>query len=97
MITERLQKYSKPVFLAGDLNTEPNSAEINNLIKDWIILSNPARPTFPANHPDRCIDYIMTKKSSRPKVKVAACEVVNEPMASDHLPVWVKVIVDANR
>jgi endonuclease/exonuclease/phosphatase family metal-dependent hydrolase len=97
MITERLQKYSKPVFLAGDLNTEPNSEEISHLIKDWNIISNPARLTFPANHPDRCIDYIMIMKSSMPKVKVADSKVVNEPMASDHLPVWVKVILNANR
>lgn len=94
MITERLRKYSKPVILAGDLNAQYNSKEINELINDFIIITDPAKPTFPANHPDRCIDYILTMKSSSDKVKVIGNEVINEPMASDHRPVLVKVIVE---
>ncbi len=97
MIAERLQKYSKPVFLAGDLNSEPNSTEISNLQHDFNILSEPSKPTFPADRPNICIDYILIKKSTSQKVKVTASEVANEPVASDHRPIWVKVMVEGNR
>jgi endonuclease/exonuclease/phosphatase family metal-dependent hydrolase len=94
MIAEKLQKYSKPLFLAGDLNALPNSTEIKNLLNDFIIISNPSIPTAPADHPKICIDYILTKKSADQKVKVLASEAVNEHVTSDHLPVWVKVVLE---
>lgn len=93
MIAEKLQKYSKPLFMAGDLNAEPNSTEIKNLQNDFIIISNPSDPTIPADHPKKCIDYILTKKTDGQKVKTIASEVVNEPVTSDHLPIWVNLTV----
>jgi endonuclease/exonuclease/phosphatase family metal-dependent hydrolase len=93
MIAEKLQKYSKPVFLAGDLNSQPNSKEIALLKKDFTILNDPSKPTFPADHPDRCIDYLLAKKNPGQSIKMIASEIVEEPLASDHRPVWVKVKV----
>ena len=97
MIAEKLQKYKKPVFLAGDLNAQINTSEMNNLLHDFTIITDPSKPTFPADRPNRCIDYILIKKSTGRKVKVIASDAVNEPVASDHLPVWVKVAVERNR
>ena len=93
LIAEKLQKYSKPLFLAGDLNAVPNSKEITNLLNDFTILNNPLTPTIPSSQPKKCIDYILVKKQSGINVNVIASEVVNEPVASDHRPVWVKVEV----
>jgi endonuclease/exonuclease/phosphatase family metal-dependent hydrolase len=93
MIAEKLNKYNKPLFLAGDLNAVPNSTEMNNLLNDFIVITDSTKPTIPADRPNKCIDYILTKKSTSQKVKVIASEVVNEPTASDHRPLWVKVTV----
>jgi len=93
IITQMTAKYSKPVFLAGDMNAEPNSVEINNLSKNWTILSNPAQFTIPADRPDKCIDFIMLKNNDKIQVKVVNGKVENEPVASDHLPVWTEVVV----
>ncbi|MFA5326342.1 MAG: endonuclease/exonuclease/phosphatase family protein [Prolixibacteraceae bacterium] len=94
IIANAVKKYSKPVFLAGDLNTEIGSTEMKNLLKDWLIINNPSQPTIPANVPKKCIDFVLVKKNPNYKVKIVQSVVGNEPVASDHLPVWVKVVVN---
>ena len=95
LIKQKTAKYdSKPVFLAGDLNASPNSAEIKDLSQTWALLSDPTQPTFPSNNPKSIIDYIYLKPSSKYKHTVIEKQVVNEPMASDHRPLWVVVKID---
>ena len=53
---------TKPLFLAGDMNAEPESGFIKKLQKDFQILSNPKQHTFPAPDPKETIDYIATLK-----------------------------------
>ena len=84
-------KYTKPVFLAGDLNTNPRSPVIDALSKNWQILSDTTKMTIPANKPVNCIDYIMVRKQDKYRIKVLDRAVGDEPVASDHLPVWVQV------
>ncbi|HAQ18668.1 MAG TPA: metallophosphoesterase [Prolixibacteraceae bacterium] len=96
IINHLVSKYEKPVFLAGDLNAEANSPEILKLSGDWQILNDHFYPTFPANKPVECIDFIMSKKTERFQFKVIESSVEDEPVASDHLPVWVKVVVISN-
>lgn len=84
-------KYSKPVFLAGDLNAVSGSAEIQNLEQNWLIMNDPKQPTFPANDPKACIDFILAKKDKKYEFKSVKSLVENEPVASDHLPVCVEV------
>ncbi|MGF7230555.1 endonuclease/exonuclease/phosphatase family protein [Arachidicoccus sp.] len=84
-------KYTKPVFLAGDLNSNPNSPAIEALSKKWQLLSDTSKLTIPANHPVDCIDYIMALKQKKYSFKVLEAVVGNEPVASDHLPVCVKL------
>ena len=91
LIANAVKKYAKPVFLAGDLNAEISSTEMTNMAKDWQILNNPSHPTIPANAPRKCIDFVLMKKSDNYKVGVIKSVVENEPVASDHLPVWVTV------
>ena len=82
----------KPVFLCGDLNAEPGSETLQALLQDWELLS-PADPTFPAESPNICIDYILRLKSSAP-VRVLSAKVITSGdflTASDHLPVIVEV------
>lgn len=91
IIANAVKKYAKPVFLAGDLNAEISSAEMTNMVKDWQIINNPSQPTIPANAPRKCIDFVLMKKTTNYKVDVIKSVVENEPVASDHLPVWVTV------
>ena len=74
---------TKPLFLAGDMNAEPE--------KDFQILSNPKQHTFPAPDPKETIDYIATLKQNAKGFAVISAKVINEPMASDHRPILVEL------
>ena len=88
IIREIFASLNKPVIIAGDFNATPASATIKRFAEFCTILSNPSKFTFPANDPDRCIDYIMTNDASIQSVKAV---VVNESVASDHRPLYVEV------
>lgn len=97
LINQVVAKYQKPVFLAGDLNAEIRSPEMKSLVVKWEILNSIDAPTIPAEKPDRCIDYIAALKNSRYRFLVVSCKVESEPVASDHLPVWVEVKIEKNK
>ena len=82
---------TKPLFLAGDMNDEPESGFIKKLQKDFQILSNPKQHTFPAPDPKETIDYIATLKQNAKGFAVISAKVINEPMASDHRPILVEL------
>lgn len=82
---------TKSLFLAGDMNAEPESGFIKKLQKDFQILSNPKQHTFPAPDPKETIDYIATLKQNAKGFAVISAKVINEPMASDHRPILVEL------
>lgn len=82
---------TKPLFLGGDMNAEPESGFIKELQKDFQILSNPKQHTFPAPDPKETIDYIATLKQNAKGFAVISAKVINEPMASDHRPILVEL------
>lgn len=82
---------TKPLFLAGDMNAEPESGFIKELQKDFQILSNPKQHTFPAPDPKETIDYIATLKQNAKGFAVISAKVINEPLASDHRPILVEL------
>ena len=82
---------TKPLFLAGDMNAEPESGFIKELQKDFQILSNPKQHTFPAPDPKETIDYIATLKQNAKGFAVISAKVINEQMASDHRPILVEL------
>ena len=82
---------TKPLFLAGDMNAEPESGFIKDLQKDFQILSNPKQHTFPAPDPKETIDYIAMLKQNAKGLAVISAKVINEPMASDHRPILVEL------
>jgi endonuclease/exonuclease/phosphatase family metal-dependent hydrolase len=87
IINEETEKFTKPIYLLGDLNAEPNFNAIAVLKQKWTLLSG-EQPTFPASIPVKCIDYIF---SNNRKIKVISANVLDEPMASDHRPVLVEL------
>jgi endonuclease/exonuclease/phosphatase family metal-dependent hydrolase len=90
IINYEVRNLEKPVFLAGDINDTPESQTINLLSGSWKQLSG-NEFTFRSDKPDRCIDYIFGSQNDHFNYVVLKQEVVNEPMASDHLPVFVDV------
>lgn len=84
---------SKPVFLAGDLNAESDSSEIKLLSENWQAVNDISAPTIPSDKPNKCIDYIFARKNPLFQIDVIETKVEQEPLASDHLPVWVSIRV----
>ncbi len=87
----------KAVFVAGDFNMKPNHAVLAEFMKDFTMISV-NQPTASSTTPTNCIDYVFAmnngasyevKKSVVPK-KFAKGDVT---VASDHLPVYVDVII----
>src|SRR5690606_24256526 len=78
----------EPVILAGDLNAMPESAVLKRLL-DFMLDSAALSPaeafTFPADRPNRRIDYILYNAGSG--LTCVDFRVIDEPMASDHRPV----------
>ncbi len=78
--------FSKPVFLAGDLNDVPGSEMHGELMKSFTALTRGKSMTFPADNPDRTLDYIMMRSGDN-SVAAIGSGVVEETVASDHRPV----------
>jgi endonuclease/exonuclease/phosphatase family metal-dependent hydrolase len=77
----------RPMILAGDMNAVPGSKPIEALLRDWT-LAQGAQPmlTSPSSNPRRQIDYIFVRPASR--WRVVETRVLDEPVASDHRPVF---------
>lgn len=82
---------TKPFFLAGDLNATPDSKEIQTMEKDFQILNNPKKPTFPSPEPTETIDYIAAWKHNANHFANLSAQVLEEPVASDHRPLTVQL------
>lgn len=76
-----------PTILAGDFNAVVGSPPIVELQKKWtLVVEREPAPTTPAVSPARRIDFILHRSADR--VRVVEQGVIDEPMASDHLPVF---------
>lgn len=88
-LVEIVKKIKTPVILAGDFNTFDGEKEIKRLLKNAGLkhkfkFRGCRIFTFPAYHPRRRFDYILTS----PEVKIRNYSVLKMPF-SDHLPVMV--------
>ena len=97
IINDLFKDSVKPVLLAGDLNATPESEVIRKIEEKWTMLNDRNIPTFPADNPDRCIDYIFVLKGTDAGIRFVKSRVEHEPVASDHLPVWVKFKIIKSR
>lgn len=80
---------TKPIFFAGDWNATPDSEFGRALGQTMQYLTDSTKCTFPADNPRMVIDYIVAPHTQ--PVKVLHRDVIDEPMASDHRPIFVKV------
>ena len=85
-----LAKDDSLAILAGDFNCESGSPPMEELARRWTIVTdgNPAK-TCPADKPRIKIDHVLVKPSNR--WRVIEARVIDEPVASDHRPVLVKL------
>lgn len=96
ILLNALKGVTKPVFLAGDMNSEYFSATQRALREHFQMLNDPAKNTFPANAPDCCIDYIYALKSNATTFSVIRNEVLEEKVASDHRPLFTDIRMTSN-
>lgn len=73
-----------PTILAGDLNTRPDTRVMAAFGKTWTRTDSGPMLTFPADKPNRLIDYVLVRPKHR--WKVIEARVLDEPVASDHRP-----------
>lgn len=81
------------VALAGDLNAEPDSRVIRELLTCWQIVGLPPNGdtkqearlfTFPAESPRKMIDFVLVRPVER--WQIVEARVLDEQVASDHRP-----------
>jgi endonuclease/exonuclease/phosphatase family metal-dependent hydrolase len=82
-----LRKYKKlPIIMGADLNTTPDNTVIENLGKYLEIPCQQCPLTFPADNPDRTLDYILLSHKAQKIYDRISYKTVSEIYASDHLP-----------
>ena len=75
-----------PCILAGDMNATPDSEPIRILQEQWAnAIDAEQAPTSPSQNPRSRIDYVFSRGTS---LKMIRSEVIDEPLASDHRPVF---------
>ena len=79
-----MKSIKNPVFLAGDMNAQPDSPEMAFLRKGWDDLTN-RELTYSTMKPSMKIDYIYSRKGNG--VKLLETSVGKEKILSDHFPV----------
>lgn len=77
------------VMVLGDLNATPNSAVMKQLREHWDDATKNAGFSFPADKPDRKIDYVLLPNGHG--WEIVSATTLEEPMASDHRPVVVEL------
>lgn len=86
-------KTNKPVFLAGDMNSQAGDKTQEVFMRSFRYLSDETIPTIPSNKPEECIDFIYQYKKIGQQVTVLNKETISDVYGSDHLPVYVDIII----
>ncbi|MDA2929646.1 endonuclease/exonuclease/phosphatase family protein [Acidobacteria bacterium AH-259-O06] len=89
-LVEIYRDETKPVILAGDFNSTPDSPVMNLLRQHWYASDKGEDHfTFSSTNPRREIDFIIYRP--RDRFEVLESRVIDEPEASDHRPVLLVV------
>lgn len=86
VLVQAAESSNKPFILAGDWNDIPQSDFVKAMQQHFVLLNDTKQTTFPADHPERDIDYIAIYKK-HPIPGGINASVMDEPVASDHRPV----------
>jgi endonuclease/exonuclease/phosphatase family metal-dependent hydrolase len=81
-----LRDRAHPTILAGDFNCEGADGSMKLLEEEgWTVLDKKAEKTFPADEPEKEIDFIVLR--GFPEISVEH-GVIDEKVASDHRPIY---------
>lgn len=94
VIVKEVKNIHKPVFLAGDMNSAPGDAPQQKLGEHFTALTDTLLPSYPADKPTVCLDYIYGYKGNGYTFNVSRKRVVPEKEASDHRPVEVSLKIE---
>lgn len=98
-ILREATRWQKPFILMGDWNSHPDSPFLKRMQEHFVILSNTDKPTYPADKPKECIDYIAVYKpqpsqTSNFKYQISNINaarnnvwVIEDSISSDHRPI----------
>lgn len=89
LIVEEAQRWQKPFLLVGDWNDTPDSELLEVMTQHFTVLSGD-EATYPADEPTECIDYVAVFDG---RAKAIESHVIDEPAASDHRPLVVRVML----
>ncbi|QDV24593.1 endonuclease/exonuclease/phosphatase family protein [Aureliella helgolandensis] len=85
-INRLMPKTDRPAIICGDFNAVPTSATMLEIQKLWtLVMGEQPIATIPSGKPTRQIDFVAVKSAER--FKSVSLEALDEPIASDHLPV----------
>ena len=91
--------WQKPFILMGDWNSHPDSPFLKRMQEHFVILSNTDKPTYPADKPNECIDYIAVYKPQPSQLSTVNYQISNinaarrnvwvieDSVSSDHRPI----------
>ena len=88
-LKELSRGWTLPQILGGDLNMTRENEAMRQFATDWTVAGDAELPTSPAQAPRRQIDYIAFRPTENFVVRVV--QVLDEPVASDHLPLLVVI------
>lgn len=91
IILEALKDITKPLFLAGDMNSVHESPTQNAIQEKFIPLNDYKVNTIPVVNPNRCIDFIYGYNNGNSYSVLQKQVLSDEQIASDHLPLFVDV------
>ena len=97
-VQSKYANYDKPVFLAGDMNTTKDQEAFQLYLNSWEVISAGENSAGGVNPATRCIDWIFHYKKSK-SVTVKGSHTMTKfyngdvTKASDHLPVYVDVLL----
>ena len=91
-LEEQLLSDTVPTILAGDFNSTPGSEVMLHLSRSWsVVEKGEDRFTFSSDAPVREIDFVLLRPATR--FEVLSERVLDEPVASDHRPVLVDLVI----
>ena len=94
IIIDELSQLDKPAIIAGDFNALPNSFPMMALGRKFHIFEKSGTPyTFPANEPQREIDYMALYTGGGATAEVVEHRVLSAPVESDHAPIVAEVVI----
>ncbi len=92
IIAEWVKGLDKPAILVGDMNCTPTSAPYKAFAETWdTTWGDKPQPTHRADKPRSSIDHCFT--FPKQAWEVAEIKVIEEPVASDHRPIKVTLIL----